>query len=235
MLAEEVLVVLSLSLLPSAVDAIISLASAPLAGVAVSVYGNAALASQLSSIVFGLAPVALVVHLVRRGRDPLDRFGLGTSTIRRDAGAGVLLGLGVALVGLAIYIAAVALKVNRFVVPVPPTGHWWTVPVLVLGAMQAALLEETVAVGYLIRRLEQIGWSGTVAVVTSAVLRASYHLYQGWGGFAGNMALGLAFGSIFWRWRRVWPLVFAHASVDILAGVAYLVYRGHCYFGACIR
>jgi membrane protease YdiL (CAAX protease family) len=235
MLGEEVLIVLSLSLLPSAVNAIISLASAPLAGVAVFVYGNVALASQLSSIVFGLAPVALVVHLARRDRDPLDRFGLGSSAIGRDTGAGVLLGLGVALVGLAIYIAAVALKINRFVVPVPPTGHWWTVPVLVLGAIQAALLEEVVAVGYLIRRLEQLGWSGAVAVVASAVLRASYHLYQGWGGFVGNLALGLAFGSIFWKWRRVWPLVAAHATVDILAGGAYLVYRGHCFFGACIR
>jgi membrane protease YdiL (CAAX protease family) len=234
-LSEEVLVVLSLSLLASAVFAVINLLSAPVQRtVIVRVFAQVDLARQLTSIVFGLAPVALVVHLARRSGERLEAFGLGTAALGRDAVWGVLLGLGVAGVGLGLYIATIALNINRFVVPVPPLGHWWTVPVLVLGALQNALLEEVVVVGYLIRRLEQIGWGAVAAVLASAVLRGAYHLYQGWGGFAGNLLLGLVFGFIFLRWRRTWPLVAAHLLVDTLAGVAYIVLRGNCYFGVCL-
>jgi membrane protease YdiL (CAAX protease family) len=235
LLSEEVLVVLSLSLLASAVFAIIDLLSAPVSRtVTVRVFANVQLATQLASILFSLAPVALVLHLARRNAEPVEAFGLGTATLARDAGWGVLLGLGVAGVGLGLYLAAIALNINRFVVPVPPTGHWWTVPVLVLGAFQNALLEEVVVVGYLIRRLEQIGWAIPAAILGSAVLRGAYHLYQGWGGFAGNLLLGLAFGYAFVRWRRTWPLVAAHFLVDTIAGIAYIALRGHCYFGVCV-
>lgn len=234
-LSEEVLVVLSLSLLQSAVFAVIRLLSAPVQRtVTVRVFAEVGLETQFASIVFGLAPVALVVHLARRSRERLEAFGLGMGTLTRDAYWGVLIGLAVAGVGLGLYIATIALNVNRFVVPVPPLGHWWTVPVLVMGALQNALLEEVVVVGYLIRRLEQIGWGALAAVSTSAVLRGAYHLYQGWGGFAGNLLLGLVFGLIFVRWRRTWPLVVAHLLVDTLAGVAYIVLRGNCYFGVCL-
>lgn len=234
-LSEEVLVVLSLSLLASAVFAVINLLSAPVQRtVTVRLFANVQLATQLASIVFGLAPVALVVHLARRSGERLESFGLSTATLSSDVAWGLLLGLGVAGVGLGLYVATIALNINRSVVPVPPLGHWWTVPVLVLGAFQNALLEEVVVVGYLVRRLEQIGWAAVAAVLTSAVLRGTYHLYQGWGGFAGNLLLGLAFGFIFLRWRRTWPLVAAHVLVDTLAGVAYIVLRGNCYFGVCL-
>lgn len=234
-LTEEVLIVLSLSLLASAVFAVINLLSAPVRRtVTVRVFAEVPLETQLASIVFSLAPVALVVHLIQRSGERLEAFGLGATRAVRDVGWGALLGLGVAGIGLGFYVAAVALNINRFVVPVPPLGHWWTVPILVLGALQNALLEEVVVVGYLIRRLEQIGWAAPAALLSSALLRGTYHLYQGWGGFAGNLLLGLAFGFVFLRWRRTWPLVTAHLLVDTLAGLAYIALRGHCYFGVCL-
>lgn len=234
-LGQEVLVVLALTFLASAVFAVINLVSAPLAGISVSLYANVSLANQLASIVFALAPVALVIYLVHRNGEGLRPIGLDVATIPQDVAWGTLLGLGVAAVGLAIYLSAVALKINRFVIPVPPLGHWWTIPVLVLGALQTAVLEESIVAGYLIRRLEQLGWPGVLPVLGSAVLRGSYHLYQGWGGFAGNFALGLAFGYAFRRWRRTWPLITAHFLIDTLSGIGYIVFRGHCFFGACIR
>jgi membrane protease YdiL (CAAX protease family) len=234
-LAEEVLVVLSLSLLASAVDAILSYFEAPVnRGIAVALFRNVELARQLSDIVFAMAPVWLVVHLARRSGEGLRPFGLGTDRLAADVAWGGLGALGVAAVGLGIYLGAIALNVNRFVVPVPPLGHWWTVPVLVLGALQNGLLEEVIAVGYLIRRLEQLRWRSGVAVAASALLRGCYHLYQGWGGFTGNLALGLAFGYAFTRWRRTWPLVVAHFVVDTLAGVGYILFRGHCFGSLCI-
>ena len=234
-LAEEVVVVLSLSLLASAVDAILSYLEAPVnRGIPVALFPNVELARQLVDIVFALAPVWLVVHLARRSGEGLKPFGLGTATFAQDVGWGALGALGVAAVGLGIYLGAIALNVNRFVVPVPPLGHWWTVPILALGALQNGLLEEVVAVGYLIHRLEQLRWPSAAAIAASALLRGCYHLYQGWGGFAGNLVLGLAFGYAFTRWRRTWPLVTAHFVVDTLAGVGYILFRGHCFGSLCI-
>lgn len=227
LLAAEILIVLSLSLLASAVFSIIDLVSAPLRGVTVSLYPNANLGVQLADLVFGTAPVALVFYLARRDGAGLRPFGLQTGTLGSDVGLGAVLGLAVATVGLGVYLGSVALGVNRFVVPAPPPGHWWTVPILLLGAVQAGLLEEVVVTGYLIRRLRQIGWPVLWAVGASALLRGSYHLYQGWGGFAGNLALGLLFGTLFIRWRRTWPLVTAHALIDALAGIGYLIARAH--------
>jgi len=234
-LAEEVLIVLSLSLLANAVDALLSLLRAPVnRTIAVGLFRDVELAAQVADIAFDLAPVALVLHIARRTGEGAAPFGLGTDRIGRDVRWGLLAGLGLAGAGLALYLGALALDVNRFVVPVPPLGHWWTVPILVLGAGQNALLEEVVVVGYLLRRLEQIGWSRGGAVATGAILRGSYHLYQGWGGFAGNLALGAVFGYAFFRWRRTWPLVVAHALVDLLAGVGYLLARGRCFLDVCV-
>ena len=228
-LREEVLVVLSLSLLYSAVFAILDLLSAPVRrSVAVSTfptYTGLQFAKQLATIAFGLAPVWLVLHLVKRSGEGVEAIGFGLDRSTFDASTGLGLAVIVGGVGYGLYAAAIALNVNRFVVPVPPEGHWWTIPVLVLGSAQFALLEETVVAGYLITRLRQLGWSAALAVGASAILRGSYHLYQGWGGFLGNLLLGLFFGAIFIRWRRTWPLVIAHFAVDVAAGVGYIVYR----------
>ena len=217
-LAEEILVVLSLSLFASAVFAIIDLATAPIRGQTRLLYPVAPLATQLASIAFALAPVWLVLHLTRRAGEPLSELGLTTSSFGRD---------GVLGAALALYLGSVSLGLNRCVIPVPPLGHWWTVPILLLGAAQAGLLEEVVDVGYLIPRLQRLSLSGPAAVGLSALLRGAYHLYQGWGGFAGNLALGALFGTAFLRWRRTWPLVIAHALLDTGAGVGYLLFRSH--------
>ena len=120
-LVEEVLVVLSLSLLASAVFAVIDLLSAPLRGVTVaSVDQSTELARQLAGAVFGLAPVYLVLHLVRRSGEGVETIGLGWDRPRPDLARGLVLFAIVGAGGIGIYLGAVALGVNRFVVPVPP-------------------------------------------------------------------------------------------------------------------
>jgi uncharacterized protein len=99
--------------------------------------------------------------------------------------------------------------------------NWWTVPVLVLSALQNALLEEVVVIGYLFTRLRQLGWGWVMVIGLSALVRGSYHLYQGFGGFAGNLIMGVIFGLVYLRWRRVGPLVVAHTLLDITAFVGY--------------
>jgi membrane protease YdiL (CAAX protease family) len=226
-LAEEILVVLSLSLLASAVFAIIDLATAPLRGQTVVLYPAAPFATQLASIVFGLAPVWLVLYLNRRGGGTVEDLGLGTSMLGRDALFGMVLAVVVGSVGIGLYLLSVSIGLNRCVIPAPPLGHWWTVPILVLGAAQAALLEEIVVVAYLIPRLQRLALTAAAAVGVSALLRGAYHLYQGWGGFLGNLLLGLVFGAVFVRWRRTWPLIVAHFLLDLGAGLGYIAFRSH--------
>ena len=65
-LAEEVGVVLALSLVGSAVYAVIDLFEAPVAGVYTFSFPQVNLARQLAGTILDLAPVWLVLHLVRR-------------------------------------------------------------------------------------------------------------------------------------------------------------------------
>jgi len=131
-LREEIVVVLFLSLLASAVYAIISYTQAPLKGVTIYSVRQVPFFTQLANFVFGLAPVWLVVYLVRRDGEGLGAIGLGTERLGQDVGRGVVLFALTGVAGIGIYLGAVALGVNRFVVPVPPLGHWWTVPVLLM-------------------------------------------------------------------------------------------------------
>src|SRR6266540_2637204 len=225
-LRDEVLLVLGLSLAASAVYALVDLLSAPIRGVSAPLFANTALIYQLLDVATSLVPVLLVLHFLGRSRESAASIGLDGSRPLTDLGWGALLAAAVGAVGLGVYVAAVELGVNRSVVPVPPLGHWWTVPVLLLGAARSGLLEEVIVCGYLLRRLDQLGWSKGRALWASALLRGAYHLYQGYGGFVGNVVLGLLFGRVYQRRGRTTPLVIAHFLIDAGAGLGYLALRG---------
>ena len=55
----------------------------------------------------------------------------------------------------------------------------------------------------------------------AALLRGSYHLYQGFGAFIGNFAMGIAFGWLYTRFGRLLPLVIAHFLLDAAIFVGY--------------
>jgi membrane protease YdiL (CAAX protease family) len=226
MLGEEVLIVLALSLLASAVYAALSFLEAPVnsSQQVATVAQTPRLVDQLVDIVFALPPVWLVFYLLRRNREDAGTIGMRWDRPAFDVGAGLVLSVLVGVVGIAGYVLAVRVGHNRLVIPVPPLGQWWTYPVLVLSSLENALLEETIAVGFLITRLRQMRFGAASAVGLSALLRGSYHLYQGWGGFLGNIAMGLLFGWLFLRWRRTWPLVMAHTLLDVGAGVLYILF-----------
>jgi membrane protease YdiL (CAAX protease family) len=227
-LIEEIVVVLMLSLLSGTVRAIISLVTGPLSGVVVFASDQSArFVDQIVVFVFGLAPVLLVWHLVRRSGEGVAGIGLALDRPREDLRRGAALFVVVGIAGIGVYLAAVALGVNRFVVPVPPLGHWWTVPALVLQSAKAALVEEVIVLAYLVTRLQQLGWSDRSAIAASALLRGSYHLYQGWGGFGANLAMGLLFAWLFTKTKRAWPFVVAHFLLDMGAGIGFLLFRKH--------
>lgn len=183
---------------------------------------------QLLGVASGLAPVALVLWLVWSDKSPrFASIGLGRANgfswknLAREFGAGFGLAALIGIPGIGVYLAARALNLGVTVVPTALDAHWWTVPVLILWALRAGLGEEIIVVGYLFDRLKVIGWTPWVIVVAATVLRGTYHLYQGFGGFAGNIAMGLIFGAIYLRTKRLAPLIIAHVLIDITAFVGY--------------
>ena len=78
-------------------------------------------------------------------------------------------------------------------------------------------------VGFLFTRFAQLGWRVAAMVLVSALIRGAYHVYQGWGGFLGNLLMGSIFGLIYLRWKRTGPLVVAHTTLDIAAFLGYAV------------
>ncbi len=183
---------------------------------------------QLLSFTFGLAPVALVVYLLWRRRAPhLGNLGLGRLPRMgrgwwgAETGYGVLLAAAIGIPGLVFYVCAREIGINTTVVPAALDTYWWTVPVLVLMALRAALGEELIVVAYFFDRMKRLGVGPVATIVSSALLRGSYHLYQGFGGFIGNVIMGVVFGWAYQRWGRALPLIIAHWVLDIVSFVGY--------------
>jgi membrane protease YdiL (CAAX protease family) len=140
------------------------------------------------------------------------------------------LALVIGLPGLGLYVLARKFGVNASVVPAALPKVWWAVPVLVLSAAQNAVLEEVVVVGYLVTRVRQLGAGMVLTIATSALLRGTYHLYQGIGAFIGNAVMGIVFSLFFVRTGRVVPLIIAHFAVDLTAFVGYALLRDRLTF-----
>jgi len=185
------------------------------------------LALQLTDIASGLVPVLLVAHLLMRSRESFTDLGIDRSQPRFDVLRGALVAAVVGGAGLGFYLIVHASGANLTVVPEDLPNVWWRIPVLILSAAQNGIAEEVLVLGYLLRRLDQLGWSPTRAVVLASVVRGSYHLYQGFGGFAANMVMGLVFGWLFLRWKRAAPFVVAHTLMDSVAFIGYALLAGH--------
>ena len=177
---------------------------------------------QLVGIAFGLMPVLLALYLLNLTNAPAGRtIGFDLTRPRFDLGFGVLIALLIGVPGLGLYALARVIGINTEVQASGHTDNWWTIPVLILSAAQNALLEEVVVIGYLFTRLRQLAWNAVAIVALSAIIRGSYHLYQGIGAFVGNLIMGVIFGLIYLRWKRVGPLIVAHTVLDIAAFVGY--------------
>ncbi|GAA2819293.1 type II CAAX endopeptidase family protein [Saccharopolyspora taberi] len=233
----ELLVVFAVTLGLSALQSLLSLLDAlmrpePLADQAVAInvpragLGLLDLAQQLTGVVRLVAWGALGVYLLWRGGIALARVGLDRSQPLRDALGGVGLAALIGVPGLGLYLTAHALGLSLTVQPSTLDEAWWRAPVLVLAAFGNSFAEEILMIAYLLTRLRQLGWSENRALWASSVLRGAYHLYQGFGGFVGNVAMGLVYGRVWQRTGRVWPLVVGHALIDVVAFVGYAALRG---------
>jgi membrane protease YdiL (CAAX protease family) len=240
-LGREVVIVLALSLGASAVWSIVSILGTLTepGGLADSVQSmNSAraeaerpwydLAQQLVSLTLAMAPVALALHLLSLDRgNPFRLIGLDTRRPAFDLLGGAALAACIGIPGLGLYFTARALGLNATIAAANLNDVWWAVPILVLAALKNAIIEEVVGVGYLVTRLQQLAWRPVTIVAAHSLLRGTYHLYQGFGGFIGNAVMGAVFALCFLKWKRTGPLVVAHTLLDIAAFVGYLLVAPH--------
>ncbi|MCF8529285.1 MAG: CPBP family intramembrane metalloprotease [Aquiluna sp.] len=225
----ELALVLMVSLGASAIYSVISLlrkitSSVGLAGSVTTINQPMAqnpwidLISQLASISLGLVPPLLALYFLR-----LDAISIGLIPKWRDLWLVLAMAAGVGIPGIGLYFLALNLGLTSMIVPNALNPNWWTIPVLLLAAIKAGFLEEVIVVGYFYRKLEliapKLAW--VWIVILSALLRGSYHLYQGPSAFIGNFLMGLVFGYIFHRTKRVAPLVIAHAVMDAVVFIGY--------------
>ena len=229
----EVAIVLGLSLGASAVYSIVSLVAKLTEERALgdqSVALNPSRSSrewldftyQFLDVFFGLFVVALALYLLwQPGVNPFRRIGFDLTRPARDAASGLLLVAVIGVPGIALYAIGRALGITVAVQTSPADWFWWTVPILVLRALEASLTEEIIVVGYLFTRFRELGVGPWATIVSSALLRGTYHLYQGFGPFLGNALMGVLFGWFYQRWGRTMPLVIAHWILDIVSFVGY--------------
>ena len=235
----EIVCVLAVSLGASGVYALVQYIGSLTAPVALSkqqvvVHGTLApgrplldLFLQLTNITLALAPVLLVFYLLARAGEGPSSIGVDLRQPGRDLARGAGLAALIGGSGLGLYLIAYHIGVELNVVAENLPDVWWRIPVLLLSAFQNATVEEVIIVGYLLSRLDKLGVRPGRAIVISAVIRGSYHLYQGVGAFVGNAVMGLIFGFLYRRWGRVTPLIIAHFLIDAVTFVGYAFLAGH--------
>jgi membrane protease YdiL (CAAX protease family) len=239
LLRAEVLIVLALSYGMAGLYALVDLLRGylvvhqPLSQQAAVVAAPAAsqawldISYQALDIATTLAPVFLVAYLLTRSGESMSAIGVDGSQPGEDARWSLGLAALVGAVGLGLLFAAKALGINRNIIIGNGANRWWDVVLLVAQAAKTAIGEEVIVGGYLLLRFKQLGWGDNQSLVVSSVVRGSYHLYQGWGGFGGNFVLGLFFGRLFQRRGRVLPFIVAHFIIDAIAFVGYIYLKRH--------
>jgi membrane protease YdiL (CAAX protease family) len=97
----------------------------------------------------------------------------------------------------------------------PALGHLPTYYDLAFVAMAvvAGIVEELVVLGFLVRRLEQLGLRPIFVVALAVAVRGSYHLYYGW-----DVLPILAWATVtvlfYRRYRRLAPFIIVHVLWD---------------------
>jgi len=108
-----------------------------------------------------------------------------------------------------------------------PVGHvpaYYVIYGIAISAV-TAVVEETLVSGYLLTRLEQLGWNPRRALALSLILRTSYHVYYGLG-FLLTIPFGYLVTRSFQKRRRLLRPIIAHFVYDaVLISIAVLSSR----------
>ena len=221
----ETLVVLSIFPLGSTIAAITYLLMRVTTGFEISngsmvIDGEPGLSLTLSIgiVISGFAAAGLVIFLLIRNGEGLRSIGLAGHRFRKDLALLLPVWFFVQIipqtVGSAIVAGAHLPRYSIVTLPVPVAF----LSVALLKSLQASVVEEIVVLGYLVRRLEQRGWTPTTVVVIAVLVRVSYHLYYG-PGVLPIVLWAIASVVAYRKLRRLMPFIICHfvwdASISI--------------------
>jgi membrane protease YdiL (CAAX protease family) len=168
-----------------------------------------------------MVPLALLL-LSRTGQRPAG-FGLTRPFAHNDVWAGI--GLVAAAYGVSFLAEIPFSRLPKSLfnnVPIGNVPHYYIIYGIFISAT-TAIAEETLVSGYLLTRLDQLGWNPRWALVLSLVLRTSYHVYYGLG-FLLTIPSGYLFTRSFQKHRRLVRPIVAHFLYDaVLITVTILV------------
>jgi hypothetical protein len=155
----------------------------------------------------------VVLYLLARSGEGLGAIGLGGRRIRMDMALVMVVWLCAQIVPQGIGSALVRTWGLTTFQTVGP-GTLPLVAVGIVAAIVAGVVEEIVVLGYLVRRLEQRGWSTTTIVIVAVAVRVSYHLYYG-AGVLPILLWATASVLLYLRIRRLLPFIICHIAWDV--------------------
>ncbi len=161
------------------------------------------------------AIVPLALFLLARSGQPPRSLGIGWPSILDDLGPG--LGLAAAAFGVEFVVALCIrpLLSSHRTVNAVSVGHvpgYYLAWGLVISFV-TAVTEEVLVNGYLLTRLQQLGWHPWTALALSLTLRTTYHIYYGLG-FLLTIPFGYLVTRSFQRHRRLNRAIAAHFLYD---------------------
>jgi membrane protease YdiL (CAAX protease family) len=235
LLGWETLLVLALFPLPATVTAIALLASHISSGFefvgSLQVPSQPALSVVIALVLQAseLAAAGMVLYLLIRSREGVAGIGLGGGRLRMDLAL---------ILPVWIFVQVIPQGVGSGIV------RAWSLPVfhpmgggssqylvvLLFSSVVAGVLEEIVVLGYLVRRLEQRGWSTTWVVVVAVMVRVSYHLYYG-PGVIPIVLWATATVLFYLKVRRLLPFIICHVAWDTMVALGPHTHGGLLSFG----
>jgi membrane protease YdiL (CAAX protease family) len=179
------------------------------------------------------AVVPLALLLLSRTGQNLASIGFSRPQWRRDVWPGIGLaasGYGAAYVATIVVVSLVATVIGSHAalelfnqVKIGHVPAYYVLYGITISAV-TAITEETLVNGYLLIRLEQLGWNPRWALVLSLSLRTSYHVYYGLG-FLFTIPLGYFNTRSFQKHRSLMRPIVAHFlydavlfTINVLAG-----------------
>lgn len=98
---------------------------------------------------------------------------------------------------------------------------------MLIAIVHGGFFEEMIFRGFTITKLEQVfgpesRWAMPAAILAQSIFFGALHAYyQGLGGAIATGLVGLAFGLLFWAFKRnLWPIIMAHAATGMLTMTA---------------
>lgn len=219
-LGWETLIVLAVFPLPYVLTALVDLATHISSGMRVIFEPMLVPNEPGLSVLFGVmlqlsagAGAAVVVYLLARSGEGVGAIGLGGRRLRMD----IALVMVVWLCAQVIPQAIGAGLVRSWGLATFETASPGNLPLIIVGvaaAVCAGIVEEIVVLGYLVRRLEQRGWSTPVVVIVAVAVRVSYHLYYG-AGVLPIILWATASVLLYLKIRRLLPFIICHVVWDV--------------------